>query len=154
MNILIATDRSEFSRAAVDRCCEFTGGREPAVLKIISVYEAQVPVAAEPFAISADYYHRVDDMARQRAQDAAKQALDLIKTRCPETMCETTTAVELGRPAELLIETAKTWGADLIIMGSHGRGFWGRLTLGSVSDAVLHHAPFSVLIVRSQNKGE
>ena len=66
-------------------------------------------------------------------------------------MCETTTAVELGRPAELLIETAKTWGAYLIIMGSHGRG---RLTFGAVSDAVVHHAPYSCLIVRSQNKGE
>ena len=52
---------------------------------------------------------------------------------------------------EQIIELAREWGADLIVVGSHGRGFWGRL-LGSVSTGVVHHAPCSVLVVRKREK--
>jgi len=54
----------------------------------------------------------------------------------------------MGAPSRMIIESATNWGADLIVVGSHGRGFWGRVMLGSVSDAILHHAPCSVLVVR------
>ena len=54
----------------------------------------------------------------------------------------------MGRPAQFIVDAAKEFEADMIIVGSHGRGFWGKLTLGSVSDAVVHHAPCSVLVVR------
>ena len=40
--------------------------------------------------------------------------------------------------------------ADLIIVGSHDYNRWERLLLGSVSDSVIHHAPCSVLLVRSK----
>jgi nucleotide-binding universal stress UspA family protein len=49
----------------------------------------------------------------------------------------------------MILEAADQFGADLLIVGSHGRGFWGRLTLGSVSDAVVHHAKYPVLVVRT-----
>ena len=54
-------------------------------------------------------------------------------------------AVNLGTGT---IEEAQNWGADLIIVGSHGYGFWSRALLGSVSNAVINHAPCSVLVVR------
>lgn len=53
-----------------------------------------------------------------------------------------------GAADRAIIETAKEWEADLIVVGSHGRGFWGRLTAGSVSDSLVHHAPCSVLVAR------
>ncbi|MBK8302980.1 MAG: universal stress protein [Chloracidobacterium sp.] len=57
------------------------------------------------------------------------------------------TQIVNGDPGQQLVEIAKAWDADLIVVGSHGRGFWGRL-LGSVSDGVTHHSPCSVLVVR------
>jgi nucleotide-binding universal stress UspA family protein len=57
----------------------------------------------------------------------------------------------MGMPEQILLETAKEWNADLIVVGSHGRGFWGRMLLGSVTDALVHHAPCSVLVVRQTN---
>jgi nucleotide-binding universal stress UspA family protein len=65
---------------------------------------------------------------------------------------EISTMVVKGSPERELIDVATEWRADLIVVGSHGRGFWGRLTLGSVTDAVVHHAPCSVLVVRPQAK--
>lgn len=58
------------------------------------------------------------------------------------------TEVRAGAPDQVILEIAKEWKPDLIVVGSHGRGFWGRLTLGSVSDSIIHHAPCSVLVVR------
>lgn len=150
MKILIATDGSDFSRAAAEKCCDLICGPEKASIRIISIYQAQVPMAAEPFAISAEYYGALDKIAENNARTAALQTKEIIRERFPNVEINLSTEVDLGRPAEMIVTAAKDWGADLIVLGSHGRGFWGRLTLGSVSDAVVHHAPCSVLVVRSQ----
>ena len=55
--------------------------------------------------------------------------------------------VEDGSPAHGLVEAASEWEADLIVVGSRGETGLERLLLGSVSRAVLYHAPCSVLIV-------
>lgn len=52
-----------------------------------------------------------------------------------------------GKPAHQIIEVAKGWPADLIVMGSHGRGKIGGMILGSVSQEVLCHAPCPVMVV-------
>lgn len=54
--------------------------------------------------------------------------------------------VEIGHPATGIVETAKRWPADLIVMGSHGRGGVERMLLGSVAEEVMRHAPCPVLI--------
>jgi nucleotide-binding universal stress UspA family protein len=63
-----------------------------------------------------------------------------------------TTAASLreGDPRQAILECAKEWHTDLIVLGSHGRKGLDRL-LGSVSDSVARHAPCSVEIVRSVN---
>jgi nucleotide-binding universal stress UspA family protein len=149
MKILLTTDGSEFSQAAIEKCCEMVGDAKDVSIKIVSVYEAQVPMAAEPFAISAEFYQKLDKLAEGRAKAAAEKAALTLQTTCPETSMDISSEIQLGIPAEVIIAAAEKWGADLIIVGSHGRGFWGGLTLGSVSDAVVHHSPCSVLVVRS-----
>ena len=49
-------------------------------------------------------------------------------------------------PAKGLIETAQ--GADLLVVGARGRGGFGGLLLGSVSDQCVHHAPCPVTVIR------
>lgn len=60
---------------------------------------------------------------------------------------ETRVVVERGRPADVLLEQAK--GAQLIVVGSRGRGALTGLGLGSVSQTVLHHAECPVAIART-----
>lgn len=148
MKILLATDGSEFSRAAIKACCDLAVASEHPEIKVISVYEPQVPMASQPFAVSAEYYTKLDEIAKERAQAAADDAVEEIKTACKDAAPGLSARVEFGHPAEVIIDAANDWGADLVIVGSHGRGFWGRLTLGSVSDAVVHHAACSVLVAR------
>ena len=57
-----------------------------------------------------------------------------------------------GDPREVLVETAHGWGADLLVVGSHGRSGLGNLVMGSVAHHVVSHAPCSVLVVRLRKK--
>ena len=56
----------------------------------------------------------------------------------------------VGSPAHEIVRRAEEWGADLIVVGSHGRSAIGRFLLGSVSQQVIHTAQCSVRIARSQ----
>ena len=59
-----------------------------------------------------------------------------------------TTSVLSGNPKEVILEEAKKWNADLIVIGSHGRRGFKRFLLGSVSEAVAMKAHCSVVVVR------
>jgi nucleotide-binding universal stress UspA family protein len=148
MKILIATDGSEFSRKALEKACEVAKGLDDVSFRVISIYEPQVPIAAEPYALSAEYFDRLDRLAKERAEECAKEGVAFLNARFPNVGIDS--QVELGSPPQMIVEAAEAWGADLIVVGSHGHGFWGRLALGSVSDAVLHHAPCSVLVVKAE----
>lgn len=151
MKILVATDGSDFSRTAIERTCEIAREqRQLPEIKVISVYEALAPIATEPFAVSAEYHAELNKFGKLQAENWAKEAVDLIENRSNGSKPTVTSTVNMGKPASSIVDTASSWGADLIVMGSHGRGFWKRMTLGSVSDAVLHHAPCSVLIAKSE----
>lgn len=53
-----------------------------------------------------------------------------------------------GHPVQTICKTAEEEGADLIVMGSHGRGLMSEALLGSVTHGVLHHSSLPVLVVR------
>jgi len=53
-----------------------------------------------------------------------------------------------GRPAREIVDAARVWSADLIVIGSHGRGGLTHALLGSVAEAVMRHAHCPVLVVR------
>ena len=59
-----------------------------------------------------------------------------------------------GRVCDLVVEQAKQWKADLIVMGTHGRTGLLRLVMGSVAEAVVRRAPCPVLTFRAPHKSE
>lgn len=61
--------------------------------------------------------------------------------------------VREGDPAAVIAETAEEIGADLIVVGSHGREGVRRALLGSVSETVIRHAPCPVFVARRQGEG-
>ncbi len=147
MNILIATDGSEFSRAAVKECCRVIPDLANAKIKIVSAYEEPYVLAAEPFAVAAEYYQQMADVAEQQARSFTASAAVTIREAISDSDLDITVEIIRGPPGKEIVELADEWGADLIVVGSHGYGFWGRI-LGSVSDAVVHLASCSVLVIR------
>jgi len=55
-----------------------------------------------------------------------------------------------GRAAEFIVQQAKTWKADLIVLGTHGRRGVKRLVMGSDAEQVIRTTPVPVLLVRSK----
>lgn len=65
---------------------------------------------------------------------------------------QTTTKVLEGHPRIAIAEYAKEWGADLVLVGSHGASSLVRFLLGSVAQATLRRSPCSVEIVRKHSQ--
>jgi len=150
MKILIATDGCEFSHVAIEKACELLkNGSEPEI-KLVSVYKLPT-IATEPFMASPNLYQQVSEDAKDLAEDNIEKARSTILDRLPNSVV--TAEAVMGSPGQMIVETADEWEPDVIVVGSHGRGFWARSLLGSISDAVVHHGPCSVLVVRSARQG-
>ena len=149
MKILLATDGSRHSEKAVETAALF-GFPARSEIKIITVAETPLPA-------NLDIYGGgfVPPTAELEiiAHDNALQVLENTKQKLQKKFLEgnvvITTEVLFGTPESKIVQTAEKMNADLIIVGSHGYNTWERLLLGSVSDSVVHHAPCSVLVVRS-----
>lgn len=148
MRILLAIDGSEHSEAAVD---EITHRHYPAdsEVRVISVIEPLMPLSAESLATSAGYHGELEKIERERARHAIEKAAARLRESIGGGSVKITTDVLSGSPKGVILEDAEAFGADLIVVGSHGRGMLERFLLGSVSQAVALHAKCSVEIVRS-----
>ncbi len=149
MRVLFATDGSKFSEDAVRKACEMLKGTDELVIRAISAAEYSSPIVSEQIVVSNDLFSRIAADARQASVEALDRVKEIIKKTLGEDQAKLVeTAVITESPKSAIVGEAASWNADLIVVGSHGYGFWDRMLLGSVSDAVVHHAPCSVLIVR------
>jgi nucleotide-binding universal stress UspA family protein len=146
MRVLIATDGSEYSQAAVEQYLRMFADTGD-YAKLVSVVEPVTHIVGAPFGVVDNYYNAYISEARTIAETHVTQAAEAVAAKLGDD--KVSTEVVIGSPSRSIVESASEWKADLILMGSHGRGFWQRVYLGSVSAAVVQHAPCSVLIVRA-----
>ena len=85
--------------------------------------------------------------------DATKREMDAAVAGLARPGLSVTPHVVVGRPASVIVETAARLHADLIVMGSRGRGTIRSMVLGSVSAEVAHDAPCPVLVARHPTVG-
>lgn len=149
MKILVATDGSDYSKAAIEKCCQIIAKPDDTSVKIVSVTQIITAVATEPFPFSAHYNYKANKDLREQAENFVKKAEAAISQTFPDSALRVSTEVLNGSAGKAIVEAAQKWEADLIVVGSHGYGFWDRMLVGSVSQAVVHHAPCSVMIVRT-----
>jgi len=148
MKILVGTDGSNCSEKAV-RAVANRPWPAGTMLRAISVRE---PVATEMYAsyetvYSPDLVEEIIERERRRAEDAlarARQTLSSAGLR----LCDSSETL-LGDPRTVLLDEAKSWSADLVVVGSHGLHGLDLVLMGSVSEAVAMHAHCSVEVVRS-----
>ena len=136
-NILFATDFSEVSQHALLHALAMAK-RFDARLTVVHVAppEAQVPIPMEPVPLEADWQ-------RVRAADSMAR----LERFEPLRLFQHQTVVKQGNPWPEMAGVIEDRGIDLIVLGTHGRGVFGTLLLGSVAEQVLRHAHCPVLTV-------
>jgi nucleotide-binding universal stress UspA family protein len=143
MRYIVATDGSESSlkaaRFLVEHSCP---GSED---EIFVIYVFPLPADLDCYESVVPLPTHADD---ERIAGVAKPILTKTMEALAETKSLVNEVVLLGNPAKEIVEFAMNLGVDLIVAGTRGRSPARELYLGSVSSALTHRAPCSVLIVR------
>jgi len=145
MKILLATDGSPSSEAAIQ---EVASGHWPAEteIEVLTVVHTHFPFVPDPIFVLAASHETLLEEARRKAPEIIEKAARQIRTQAPQL--RVVTKILEGTPKEMIVEEAERWGADTIVLGSHGYGPVRRFLLGSVAHAVALYAPCTVQIVR------
>lgn len=146
MKILLPVDGSDYSNAAVDAVAE-RPWPEGSVVRIITAIELPYVPAPETWTLPGSYYSQLEEATQEQAETAVREARHRLQGGQALPL-ETITKTRIGRAEEVILDEAEKWGADLIVLGSHGYRGFKRFLLGSVSQAVATHAACSVEIVR------
>jgi nucleotide-binding universal stress UspA family protein len=149
MKILLAVDGSPCSDAAVQEV-----SRRPwpqgSFIKVLTTFEIPAPPTPETWALPVSYSEDIDAALRKQAQNVVDRAIATLKPKLDKTISLDATILP-GSPRSVILDEAEGWGADLIVVGSHGYRAWERFLLGSVSQSVVSHAKCSVEVVRCKS---
>ena len=152
MKILLAVDGSPCSDAAVEEV-----SRRPwpdgSSIKVLTTFELPTPPTPEAWAVPINYFEEMDQALRKQAQNVVDRAIEKLKPRLSKTISLDGQLLP-GSPKTVILDEAEDWGADLIVVGSHGYRAWERFLLGSVSQSVVSHAKCSVEVVRCRSAVE
>jgi nucleotide-binding universal stress UspA family protein len=145
--ILIGADGSDVSMSAI----AFVGGSrlfEASTVRVIYAVDLNpswwMGFTPGDAAFAVDPYVSVLDEGRVRGEAVTSAAASLLRS----DGLDACTVVHEGQAAATIVQEARTWNADLVVVGTRGHGLMKRLLLGSTARSVLHHAAASVLIAR------
>lgn len=139
--VVVGVDGSGTSVRAVEFALTFARRHGVPVWGVHSWTDWPLEVYATATPAQAGLYH-VDEAV----QEVAKEQFDEVAARYPDVSVRWEAVAD--RPTHALLEYSE--GARLLVVGSHGRGPMTRALLGSVSHAVLYHAPCPVAVLRSR----
>ena len=134
--IVVAFDGSDHSRRALERAAELA--RKGAGVTVVSAVHVRPHTGRGPGHPPVD-----PDEAAERRKELEEAERFLSKSGI-----EVRAVPGVGDPADTIVDEARDWDADLIVVGTRGLGGAKRMMLGSTSTKVLHHAPCDVLVVR------
>jgi nucleotide-binding universal stress UspA family protein len=143
MKILLAVDGSSHSQNAVDEVArrQWPHGT---VVRVLAAVQHTPPPSAEFVLGAAETLAQLWNERKAEAERVTLRAADGLNTM----PVKIETAVREGDARSAIVDEAKEWGADLIVVGSHGHTGLKRWLLGSVAQSVVSHAPCSVEVVR------
>jgi nucleotide-binding universal stress UspA family protein len=148
MKLVLATDGSESSTRAARSIAArpWPAGSEIRVLTSVEMILPPARALLEPPFIDAEFIEAARVDAMKRAESAIASAREILS---PSGLKPSESiSVLLETPQAIILKEAADWGADLIVVGSHGHGALDRFLLGSVSEAVAMHAECSVEVIR------
>ena len=140
-NILVPTDLSEGAEQALDYACELAAKLDATIhlVNVIGIPALGVPELGVAMAATM-----IDSMVGDN-----QKAIDELAARKSPSVRIGQVLLKSGDARDLINQTAAEVGADLIVMGTHGRRGVSRALLGSIAETVVRSAPCPVLTVRT-----
>jgi universal stress protein A len=143
--ILVPVDYSDCSRGAMEYAL-FLAERFDA--EIVVLHIAEIPLGEEEHTVVKPDTGEEQLLSELIMQQAAKAETEFLAPFVRNTTIPIEKSLLKGRPGKVIVEAAADRGADLIVMGTHGRSGFDRLIMGSVTERVLRSAPCPVVVVR------
>jgi nucleotide-binding universal stress UspA family protein len=145
--ILVAFDESEVAGRALTEAITMAKDSD-AVLRIVHAVDVMFPATTDMVYVDLEAYRRDRIVTGQGVVDGAAA-----RARAAGVQVETgVLEVEGSRYSNAILTDAKSWGAQLIVVGTRGRGALIHLLLGSVAERIIRHSPVPVLLVGSPEK--
>ena len=137
--VLCATDLSDCSQHALSQAAE-----------LAEAYDAKLVVVHVVELWDSRYDFLVSDLSRRLEQAANEQLERELAHWGKSEKVPVEVMVRKGSAAIEVLKAVKDAKADLVVVGSHGKGALDRILLGSVADKVLHAATTPLVLVRAQ----
>jgi nucleotide-binding universal stress UspA family protein len=138
-HVLAATDFSECSRIALDTAVELAR-RYDAALTLVHVFTVPVYPYMDMVPMTID----IETPAREAAREELDKALAAARMQLPSADA---VLKQSGAVWEQILAAAREVGADLVVLGSHGRAGVSHALIGSVAERVVRHSHVPVLTV-------
>jgi nucleotide-binding universal stress UspA family protein len=143
--ILVPVDGSATSRKGLDEAIKLatlTGGRLR-LLHVVDELSAAMSMSAYG-AVSTDIFQ----LLKEGGEQVLAKAKAEVESR---NLAADTILIEgfAGRLSDHVAEQVRLWGAELVVLGSHGRRGVGRLVMGSDAEQIIRTSPIPVLVVRA-----
>lgn len=142
--ILVPLDSSYTSQASLKEAQRFALELHAKIRLVHVVDLAQFAWNGNELAHLSEFGHTLYQMGKQILNEAAL----LFSQAGLEAEASLLESWE-GSPAKAIIEESRNWGADLIVMGTHGYSGLTHMILGSVAESVVRHARVPVLLIRT-----
>lgn len=142
--ILIAVTNDELAERVIGTGSALAGALG-ARLALVHIVDLAAASAAAATPVDIGVAPTVIQEVVEAEEETGKALLDHLAAQFPRDRVET--LLREGTPVEEAVAAAAEWGADLLVVGTHGRGGLQRLVLGSVAEGVLRHAHCPVLVV-------
>ena len=143
--MLIGTDGSDVAAAAINfvGASRLFASADARVVHAIDMHPAWwLGFTPGDASFGDEAYLMLVDDARRHGDDVTADAAASLRAYG----LEASTVVHEGPPANVILDEARAWAADIVVVGTRGQGLLKRLLLGSTARSVLHHADASVLI--------
>ena len=159
--ILVALDQSPARIGLLDKAVAMAKAMKADLMlvHVLSAYEEGSP--GLPVRAYHAYYPIADSIAwdtyQKRWEAYESEGIEELRKFAAEAMSQgikTEFTQTAGDPGRVICDIAKSWEADLIIVGNRGRSGLSEFLLGSVSNYVMHHAASSVLVVHGAETAE
>jgi nucleotide-binding universal stress UspA family protein len=144
--IVVGTDGSDVSGLAM-RFALHEAQLRATSLRAVCAYDFTASRASSFGWLTVPDSYDLDTQIRDATYEAIAHAVEEAMQELGGAPVEVEIKVEPGRPSQVLLDASAD--ACLLVVGSRGSGAWGRLTLGSTSTEVVHHAHLPVVVVPS-----